>query len=241
MLLPGKGLDYLFLRAEMKIKSIAQARFLIAAAAAVGILSATPVHASVVTMTFTGTYDSSQSTGGPVDGIAAVPGTTLTAFGTVSFDSTALSLITDGLHASPPGDEQIYAGPVTFTATVGLKSYPTTTSAGNVVLSNANYPSSQYHFEVDGGPPAGTSVTMALDSESSSKLFGNSADPGSFLSQNNLYGEFYLQDPSGSKLVFDVTMNVSAVPEPSTWAMMILGFLGVGFVAYRKKSAPRFA
>lgn len=27
----------------------------------------------------------------------------------------------------------------------------------------------------------------------------------------------------------------SAVPEPSTWAMMILGFAGVGFMAYRRK------
>jgi hypothetical protein len=32
--------------------------------------------------------------------------------------------------------------------------------------------------------------------------------------------------------------NVSAVPEPSTWAMMILGFGGVGFMAYRRKSKP---
>jgi PEP-CTERM motif len=28
---------------------------------------------------------------------------------------------------------------------------------------------------------------------------------------------------------------VSAVPEPSTWAMMILGFCGLGFMAYRRK------
>jgi PEP-CTERM motif len=28
----------------------------------------------------------------------------------------------------------------------------------------------------------------------------------------------------------------SAVPEPSTWAMMILGFAGIGFMAYRRKS-----
>jgi hypothetical protein len=28
----------------------------------------------------------------------------------------------------------------------------------------------------------------------------------------------------------------TAVPEPSTWAMMILGFAGVGFMAYRRKS-----
>ena len=29
---------------------------------------------------------------------------------------------------------------------------------------------------------------------------------------------------------------VAVVPEPSTWAMMILGFLGLGFIAYRCKS-----
>jgi hypothetical protein len=28
----------------------------------------------------------------------------------------------------------------------------------------------------------------------------------------------------------------SAVPEPATWAMMILGFAGIGFMAYRRKS-----
>jgi hypothetical protein len=32
----------------------------------------------------------------------------------------------------------------------------------------------------------------------------------------------------------------SAVPEPSTWAMMILGFAGIGFMAYRRKSKPTF-
>jgi PEP-CTERM motif len=30
----------------------------------------------------------------------------------------------------------------------------------------------------------------------------------------------------------------AAVPEPSTWAMMILGFAGLGFMAYRRKSKP---
>jgi hypothetical protein len=32
--------------------------------------------------------------------------------------------------------------------------------------------------------------------------------------------------------------EVAAVPEPSTWAMMILGFAGVGFMAYRRKPKP---
>jgi len=35
-------------------------------------------------------------------------------------------------------------------------------------------------------------------------------------------------------------VNVSAVPEPSTWAMMIFGFAGVGLMAYRRKLKPAF-
>jgi len=30
--------------------------------------------------------------------------------------------------------------------------------------------------------------------------------------------------------------QLSAVPEPSTWAMMVLGFAGVGFMAYRRRN-----
>jgi hypothetical protein len=37
---------------------------------------------------------------------------------------------------------------------------------------------------------------------------------------------------------FLVSETVTAVPEPSTWAMMILGFLGVGALAYRNKKVP---
>jgi PEP-CTERM motif len=32
-------------------------------------------------------------------------------------------------------------------------------------------------------------------------------------------------------------LSVAAVPEPSTWAMMILGFASIGFMAYRRKNA----
>jgi len=36
----------------------------------------------------------------------------------------------------------------------------------------------------------------------------------------------------------NVWIQVNAVPEPSTWAMLILGFAGIGFMAYRRKSQP---
>jgi hypothetical protein len=35
-----------------------------------------------------------------------------------------------------------------------------------------------------------------------------------------------------------VSVSVGSVPEPSTWAMMILGFAGIGFMAYRRKAKP---
>lgn len=34
------------------------------------------------------------------------------------------------------------------------------------------------------------------------------------------------------------TYSVSAVPEPSTWAMLLLGFCGVGFTAWRRRGVP---
>jgi len=41
-----------------------------------------------------------------------------------------------------------------------------------------------------------------------------------------------------SNCVADGTFTISAVPEPSTWAMMLLGFAGVNFLAYRRRSKP---
>jgi hypothetical protein len=43
-------------------------------------------------------------------------------------------------------------------------------------------------------------------------------------------------------LKHDVASTINpAVPEPSTWAMMILGFTGVGFVAYRRRKVAAVA
>jgi PEP-CTERM motif len=43
-------------------------------------------------------------------------------------------------------------------------------------------------------------------------------------------------------LIDNLEFNVAAaVPEPSTWAMMILGFAGVGFMAYRRRHSAMLA
>ena len=58
-------------------------------------------------------------------------------------------------------------------------------------------------------------------------------DPGSGDGGITLLSETYFA-PDGSIVS---TIDLAAgVPEPSTWAMMILGFLGFGWTAYRRNS-----
>jgi len=45
-----------------------------------------------------------------------------------------------------------------------------------------------------------------------------------------VYGEVF-----GPPAVLNISLPLTAVPEPSTWAMIILGFAGIGFMAYRRK------
>jgi hypothetical protein len=67
---------------------------------------------------------------------------------------------------------------------------------------------------------------------------------GSGGSYNAATGEWDNPDPPGdpgsrtSTLLITADFAVAAVPEPSTWAMMILGFAGIGFMAYRRKAKP---
>ena len=60
---------------------------------------------------------------------------------------------------------------------------------------------------------------------------------------NDIFGvSIWNADDGGigfDNLKHDVASTINpAVPEPSTWAMMILGFAGVGLMAYRRKSKP---
>ena len=56
---------------------------------------------------------------------------------------------------------------------------------------------------------------------------GNGGDPNTLFFTDGINGE-----------VDGFFGSLSAVPELSTWAMMLLGFAGVGFMAYRRKSKP---
>jgi hypothetical protein len=56
----------------------------------------------------------------------------------------------------------------------------------------------------------------------------------------NGLSETVYDDHSGtfSGTMANIDLGVPPVPEASTWAMMILGFAGLGFMAYRQKAKP---
>ncbi len=65
-----------------------------------------------------------------------------------------------------------------------------------------------------------------------------STGPLAYLNSTNNPGGFV--NPGNNYLMGDPgVLQVTAVPEASTWAMMILGFAGVGFMAYRRKGQFR--
>src|ERR1700722_3933439 len=72
-------------------------------------------------------------------------------------------------------------------------------------------------------------------------VWSNGGNSFGFLFSGTLPDVFdvYLNKGAGTGTVSaSATGPVSDVPEPSTWAMMLLGFIGVGFMAYRRKAMP---
>jgi hypothetical protein len=66
---------------------------------------------------------------------------------------------------------------------------------------------------------------------------------GSPLLSISLSGFFAPGDPTTNWNVTHISLALSGdnyfVPEPSTWAMMLLGFAGLGFAGYRRARAGR--
>ncbi|WP_065756004.1 PEP-CTERM sorting domain-containing protein [Bradyrhizobium paxllaeri] len=81
--------------------------------------------------------------------------------------------------------------------------------------------------------PLFTAKTLASGWTVYSAIFtASAANPYTFAL--NFHGQGV---PAGDFVVDNA--SVAAVPEASTWAMMILGFVGVGFLAYRRRETPK--
>jgi hypothetical protein len=61
-----------------------------------------------------------------------------------------------------------------------------------------------------------------------------------FGTTSGTYTDYFYTDSANGGMG-SVTVTSIPVPEASTWAMMLVGFAGLGFLAYRKHTAPAAA
>ncbi len=100
----------------------------------------------------------------------------------------------------------------------------------------------------DGSLVGRQAISGAISPSSNPLLIGarNAADTRNF-TVNGLIDDVGIWDRALSPTEIGSLCNngnglafQSSVPKPSTWAMMLLGFAGVGFMAYWRKSKPAF-
>jgi hypothetical protein len=90
------------------------------------------------------------------------------------------------------------------------------------------------YWRPDGSTGAYTLLSVTPNNLSNQPLFDFTS---ASLGTGTYDFEIFYADRSSTQASFTLDADVTAaVPEPSTWAMMILGFLGLGFTCYRRRS-----
>jgi hypothetical protein len=170
---------------------------------------------------------------------------------TCSFGTGALA---DPLLPFNPGDFSVIIGPGFFTVVDNSSDW----SVSRFLVENPGAVATSPNTTQPGWTPSTISGSPGWpfkDSNDANAIFidsglqfwnqtGNSSlnvQPGTSSSNFTFVGpvgdrfEIFATDRFGElETVFGMT---AAVPEPSTWAMMILGFFGIGFMAYRRKQS----
>ena len=221
----------------MRIKSAALA------CAALGALVSTSAFADIVTTTYTGTVIGTDYAG--YFGVAGSDLSNATFTATYVFDTN---------HS---GSTQWSGTFNTFTNGIGVKSPAISASLainGQTLAFTANQfyysqllaqdrASGHFQSEADVHSMSGAiwQNFIYTDDPNAPYNLTSLTTPFSYtLNTQSIYDNSSLfQYGSDSLTLLSTTVTLAgAVPEPSTWAMMLLGFAGIGFMAYRRKSKP---
>jgi hypothetical protein len=214
---------------------------LLAAVAAVSL--AGPANAAITFGTTDGTNNVIGSTEGWMGANLYATGPLSITYTIVGWEAGARNTFTAGaftfttpsdgptIQNSPSsGAQSIAAGLLNFSYSTNLGVVP------NTVVNGANnaFGSGLVNFYVsfDNGPGANTNTTGDTTINSSTPGGGFS---GIIAFDDTGGGNDADYDDLVVRFVVNSGGSIQAVPEASTWAMMILGFMGVGFLAYRRR------
>ena len=183
--------------------------------------------------------------GFPTD--SAKTGPNFTPFGLFFANSTTLYVADEGTGDAT--DQTENAGLEKWTLSDGTWSLDYTLQAG---LIGDMYSVPGWDFEetttglrnLTGEVNANGTVTFFATTSTSSDSGDNGADPNEIVKITDVLGDTSLPT-NESFSVFDGPqaglrfggVAFAAAPEPSTWAMLLIGFAGLGFAGYRKRSA----
>jgi hypothetical protein len=179
--------------------------------------------------------------------------------------AAGVSFVDNGKVQTSPGNPVFWfdlTGPITFSGlpesgTIGSNGYtyngPT---SGSFAPSNGNFPG-PYNYEISCLSDVAGNLCASTKTNPLTFVANGATGIGAPIDSQGLFSGkpvAFVADLSvtidgvtntglvGSELILGGPGLTTAVPEPSTWAMMIVGFMGLGFLAYRKKnSIPRFA
>jgi hypothetical protein len=208
------------------------------AAAAISVAS-TAAHAAVVFEYSTdggATFTAVPGSGSPITtGSFSTPNFTASLLGSAGDAPASLFGQTLTLSSSGTGSIIIEVSSTGYTSPVGtvgfLSKFSNNPGSSGLTVTESTY--------ADAGNAA-FGTTQSLSSATFTGLStSESGATATGLSNPYSLTEVFTISASGAGQA-QSTINISAVPEPSTWAMMILGFLGIGFVTYRKKAKVGF-
>jgi hypothetical protein len=178
----------------------------------------------------------------PLAGVCASPGRLTFGASTSSFNFSGQDIVSNVTYIGVLTDlANTPIGPLTLTGTIEQevlgRTFSTETGTWTTELTSLSL----------SGPVLGDTLTVALDTSHTSSGTTSIVPVGDGTFRIDSFFDVFVE------LTLDgvppLTVNrgplelvlspVAAVPEPSTWAMMILGFAGIGFMNFfRRKSKP---
>jgi hypothetical protein len=192
-------------------------KYILAAALA---LSCSAANATTYDFTYSFSDDTNVITGsfqgsGPTSDIVVSPGP-------ISFalnGGTPVTGLTAFSFTGPPNCDSCYQKGGAIVSNTGLSNFVFSTASDLSGLGASNY---FYIIQ-----PWNNTNSNPQFSDTIAVQYATGGSPNTYIDAYN--GEF-----------IEANFTVTAVPEPQTWAMMILGFMGVGFMAYRRKNGSAF-